>query len=360
MSLIKKIIKGEDVSNYDCKTRLEHLLKKKHCGESCDDVEAVTDIEKLVKCMGAGGGVTEIETLDETLLVNANVGKIYQCDGKFYVVKLIRNLLDANAKFKTDVMNDTEAFSQYLTGFYNNNKELFTTQWTWCPNTYCLYVNLSSGYNGITITLDSDGKAIEFGKCYDDGYYNYWTIDGGCDASEAPTDNDSIVGGGTISEAERVACLTNQTIISFLEGFCDIKGITSEIVFEKCNKRLVSLAGATVKFKREVLNDIPTFTTLVTDLYKNFGDEISCWGFYLGGIRIGYTYDPYEHLESFGLIGYGDENATLWTPSEGIVNENLLLTKYDINQEAEVRTVANNEFIKFILACCDVVGGIYE
>ena len=89
MSLIKKIIKGEDVSNYGCKTRLEHLLKKKHCGESCDDVEAVTDIEKLVKCMGAGGG------------------------------KRLVNLSGATVKFKREVFENTELFSSLLNEFFN-------------------------------------------------------------------------------------------------------------------------------------------------------------------------------------------------------------------------------------------------
>ena len=89
MSLIKKIINGEDVSNYGCKTRLEHLLKKKCCGESCDDVEAVTDIEKLVKCMGNSGG------------------------GKRLV-----SLVGANIKFKKEVFENTEFISNTLNEFF--------------------------------------------------------------------------------------------------------------------------------------------------------------------------------------------------------------------------------------------------
>lgn len=47
--MIKKILKGEDVSNVKCKTRLDELLKRLATGESCEDIEGCTDVEKLVK-----------------------------------------------------------------------------------------------------------------------------------------------------------------------------------------------------------------------------------------------------------------------------------------------------------------------
>lgn len=47
--LLVALLNGEDVSKFECKSRVEHLLKKCCMCEVCDDLEPHSRIEYLLK-----------------------------------------------------------------------------------------------------------------------------------------------------------------------------------------------------------------------------------------------------------------------------------------------------------------------
>ena len=62
--LIRSIVEGTDVSEYKCRTRTEHFLKKCACGEVCEDLtprtrteELLYELSKKIAEGGSGGGL---------------------------------------------------------------------------------------------------------------------------------------------------------------------------------------------------------------------------------------------------------------------------------------------------------------
>ena len=67
--LLVALLNGEDVSKFECKSRVEHLLKKCCMCEVCDDIEPRTRTEYLLKelsiKMNSGGSVDIAAALSE-------------------------------------------------------------------------------------------------------------------------------------------------------------------------------------------------------------------------------------------------------------------------------------------------------
>lgn len=67
--LLTALLDGTDVSNYECKSRLEHYLKKCCMCEVCDDLEPRTRMEYLLKelsiKMNSGGSADIAAALSE-------------------------------------------------------------------------------------------------------------------------------------------------------------------------------------------------------------------------------------------------------------------------------------------------------
>lgn len=54
---------GEDISNFKCNSRIEHILKKKCLCESCDDITPQSDIEYLLINLPVGASGEDVEAI---------------------------------------------------------------------------------------------------------------------------------------------------------------------------------------------------------------------------------------------------------------------------------------------------------
>lgn len=54
MSIIDKILKKEDITNYECKSRMEKCLKALVTGKGIDEVKPITSFEKVLKAIAEG------------------------------------------------------------------------------------------------------------------------------------------------------------------------------------------------------------------------------------------------------------------------------------------------------------------
>lgn len=65
--LLTALVKGGDVSNFKCRSRIETYLKKCCCGESCDDLTPRNNVEYLLGELSKKSSGETVEVYDGTV-----------------------------------------------------------------------------------------------------------------------------------------------------------------------------------------------------------------------------------------------------------------------------------------------------
>ena len=199
--LIRSIVEGTDVSEYKCRTRTEHFLKKCACGEVCEDLtprtrteELLYELSKKIAEGGSGGGLnihySSTEAPEDTtkLWVKADIEPSKVSVGSNTLPTVVGK--DANPSIKTltttlprnvSMMGTgTIGAKVYLFGGYDvkvilefdSESKTITTLETTLPyylrtmgtgvvdNKIYLFGGISDSYSNAILEFDSESKTI--------------------------------------------------------------------------------------------------------------------------------------------------------------------------------------------------------
>ena len=121
------------------------------------------------------GTPMEIDSLDESLLIDRNYGHVYKCNNKLYIIERKKFQYTSLSYYELlcnfSLMNDKDKFSELLTDFYKNNIN-FTT---YDSNNRCYILPFGISYSKFYFEVSYEGSDVRsFGVIQGENYIKYW------------------------------------------------------------------------------------------------------------------------------------------------------------------------------------------